>query len=568
MNKELKERFNCMNKFLYVAVGLMVLLFGSQTKGQAIAPVQKTALDKLFEEQVKGIAPGLAVGILKNGEVIYEKYVGYANLEHEVKIDGNTRFNIASNAKQFTALCILTLVNEGKIDLKDDIREYLPELFKGLKDKITIEHLLTHSSGIRDVYALWGLQGKTWWAEEGLSNGDAFELLLKQKALNFTPGSQYLYSNSNYLLMTEIVKRVADMEFAEYARAIFKKLQMVESRFNVFYMEVVPHKARPYGNWGQWTEYPVITDLHGDGALFTSLRDQLIWERMVQLNQAGQLINPLISLSQQPLPGSKIQTYGYGLEFGEYKGLKTRFHDGSTGAYNASFTRFPDEGLSIVVMSNSGKVSARNLVDQAADIIIGEGKFVEPGYGEMPKVSNKKLDLSKVTGDYKRTDGAYLRVVEEKGDLYWSIYQSNRLKLVHEKGNQYALEADSMVKVVFSKGEGKNILFTVYYPGAEPKVHHRLPDTQLDERYFTSLEGRYFNEETDGEFVFKYSNGQLYSITSQAWDGWEGEGLLWYKDVIRMESYYVRLSRNSKGQVNGFLLSNDRLKKVEFLKMN
>lgn len=557
-----------MIKLLFRVVGLMILLFGGQSKGQAITPAQKATLDKLFEKQVEGIAPGLAVGILKNGDIIYENYIGYANLEHEVKIDANTRFNIASNAKQFTALCVLTLVNDGEIDLQDDIRKYLPELFKEVKEKITIEHLITHSSGIRDIYALWGLQGKTWWAEEGLSNGDAFKLLLKQKKLNFSPGSQYLYSNSNYLLMTEIVKRVSGTEFAEYARSIFKKLQMVESRFNVFYMEVVPHKARPYGNWGQWTEYPVITDLHGDGALFTSLRDQLIWERMVQLNQAGQLVNPLISQSQKPVSESKIQSYGYGLEFGEYKGLKTRFHDGSTGAYNASFTRFPEEGLSIVVMSNSGKVSARNLVNQAADIIIDKGKLVEPTYGELPEVSNKKFDLDKVTGNYKRTDGTYLRVVEDGGELYWSIYQSNRLKLVHEKGNQYALEADPMVKIIFSKGEGKNILFTVYYPGSEPRVHSRLPSEKLDEAYFKSLEGRYFNDETGGDFVFKSSKEQMYAVTSQAWDDWEGEGTLWYKDVIRMESYYLRVTRNSKGQVNGFLLSNDRLKRVEFLKMN
>ena len=136
--------------------------------------ISKDTLDTIINPYVEGISPGIAVGIVQNGTVVYEKYIGYANLENEVKIDETTRFNIASNAKQFTALCVLKSIEEGKLNLDDDIRTFLPDLYKNNNSRITISNLLTHSSGIRDVYDLWALKGKTWW-KLFIDNGDAID---------------------------------------------------------------------------------------------------------------------------------------------------------------------------------------------------------------------------------------------------------------------------------------------------------------------------------------------------------------------------------------------------------
>ncbi len=559
------------NKFLnYLRAAILLAMLGglSMAWGQALPMTLKKKqiqeLDELVERQVEGLAPGLSVGILQNGELLYEKYAGYANLEHKVLIGPNTSFNIASNAKQFTAVAILTLAEGGKLDLEDDIRKHLPELYKDNQEKITIKHLLNHSSGIRDVYALWSIQGIVWWEQVGLSNGDAIELLTQQRDLNFKPGTQYDYSNSNYILLAEIVKRVSGEEFNDYVVSMVKKLQMVETGFAIFYMQVIPNKARPYGNWGQWTEYPTVTELQGDGGLFTSLKDLLIWERMIQMDRQGMNNNPVLGLSQQPIPGAKFEKYGYGLEFGTYKGLDITFHDGSTGAYNSTFFRFPKENLSIVVMSNSGNVSPHYLVEQCTEIVFGKDQLEEPVYSEMPVRTHEDLNPERLLGDYERTDGVGLRVILVGDTLTWDIYNRNPLPLVKEAKNQYALAVDPMVKMIFEEGQQGELLFTVYYPGEDPAIHRRLPDYTPGANYFQDMEGSYSNDEVGVVIDLKYLGDQKFRATSENWEDWEPTVEYRTRDFFRLDQYKLRVDRGNGGEVKALLVSDSRLKNVVF----
>ena len=264
----------------------LFLLFTVSLFSQSKPALDSEAITKILYQRASDETPGMAVGIVKDGTIVYEHYIGYADLIHKVKITKDTRFNIASNAKQFTALCILTLIEQGKISLEDDIRKYLPELHKDIEDRITISNLLTHTSGVRDYCDLLALQGKTWW-KQFIDNGDAMELLQGQKDLNFKPGTEYMYSNSNYIILTEIVKKVTGQEFSEFAKTLFEALDMPSTGFLTQYTAVIPNKARPYGNWDGWQEEPTITEVHGDGALFTTLPDQLKWEQIVQDNNGS-----------------------------------------------------------------------------------------------------------------------------------------------------------------------------------------------------------------------------------------------------------------------------------------
>jgi len=245
--------------FTALTVGLFRWTYSQQLNAE-----QRNTLNALYEEYVEEGSPGLAVGIVKNGETLYEGYFGYAELEHRIAINANTRFNIASNAKQYTALCILKLAQEGKLDLEKDFRNYLPELYPDIEDKITLNQLLSHTSGIRDVYDLWALQGKTWW-QLFINNDDALALLKEQSSLNFPTGTEYLYSNSNYILLTAIIEKVTGTDFDLFATELFTAMGMGQTSFMTNYMEVVPNRARPYGNWSGWKEYPSVSELHGDG---------------------------------------------------------------------------------------------------------------------------------------------------------------------------------------------------------------------------------------------------------------------------------------------------------------
>ena len=163
-----------------------------------IAQQQIQQIDSIINSKVNENDPGLAVGIIKDGIIVYEKYLGLANLQHQVKFDEKTRSNIASTAKQFTALMILDLQLKNKLNLEDDIRKYLPQLYENVSDEIKIKHLLNHTSGIRDYVELLDLEGDVWWKRFGFGNDDILELLENQVDLGFKPGSKYSYSNSNY----------------------------------------------------------------------------------------------------------------------------------------------------------------------------------------------------------------------------------------------------------------------------------------------------------------------------------------------------------------------------------
>ena len=199
---------------------------------------QLKRLDSIATQDVPKGAPGIATGIVSNGKIVYERVAGYANLVDSTLITRNTRFNKASNGKQFTALAILVLVDEKKISLTDDIRKYLPTIYTKLNSEITIENLLNHTSGIRDVYDLWSLMGLTWW-KHTFSNKDVLELVEKQQELNFNPGSKYSYSNTNYILLTVIIEKVTGISFVAYTNDLFKKLNMPNTSFEDNYKKVV-----------------------------------------------------------------------------------------------------------------------------------------------------------------------------------------------------------------------------------------------------------------------------------------------------------------------------------------
>lgn len=191
---------------------------------------QQDSLRAIATRDVPEDAPGIAVGVVLNGEIVLEVTAGYADLATKTPIGNESRFNIASNGKQFTALAVLLLEQDGKLSLEDDFRQYLPGLYPEITVPIRIRDLLSHTSGIRDVYDLWAMQGITWW-ETTLSNVDVLDLLGSQRHLNFEPGTEYAYSNSNYILLTRVIEAVSGRDFVEFTNDMFEMLGMFDTSF-------------------------------------------------------------------------------------------------------------------------------------------------------------------------------------------------------------------------------------------------------------------------------------------------------------------------------------------------
>lgn len=321
-------------------------------------------VDSLIDATIKRDYPGLGVGIIKDGSVIYERYSGLSNLQHQIPFSEKTRSNIASTAKQFTALMILDLSLNEQLNLNDDLNNYLPNLFNKANSKVKIRHLLNHTSGIPEYVNLLGEEGPVWWKHVGLDNGDIIELLIKQEALEFEPGSNYSYSNSNYIILAEIIEKVTGNSFTEYSKKFFQSLGMHETAFVERYMSVIPNRANPYSDWGrgEWWETPTVTKMSGDGFLFTTLRDQLKYEQKLQVDRD----NLLLKLSQEPISNSEIKTYGFGLKLQDRLNRQAVHHDGATYGFHSQTIRFPNEKLTIFILSNNGNFRSDLMADQIA----------------------------------------------------------------------------------------------------------------------------------------------------------------------------------------------------------
>ena len=541
---------------------LLILLSSIKLFAQSNQKLDSEAITKILYQHTSDDLPGMAVGIVKEGKIIYEHYLGYANLEHQVKIDKDTRFNIASDAKQFTALCILKLIEQGKLNLNDDFREYLPDLYKNIQDKITVSNLITHSSGIRDYGYLIGLTGKTTW-KQFIDNNDVVTLLKDQEDLNFKPRTEYLYSNSNYILLTEIVKSITGQEFSEFAKQLFEELGMANTHFLTNYMAIIPHKARPYSNWNGWREEPTLGDVHGDGALFTTLQDQLQWEQIVQLNDGKYLAKKIINKSQALLASSIDNGYGYGLEFGQYGGLKYCYHDGSTGAYNATFFRFPAKNVSIVVMTNNRSVPTNYLAQQLADYIL-ELPATSSKYPRKPEKIEPLRSTKDLIGIYQnQANGTIIKIVEKEGVLFRERYQRDPVKLMFEEGALFVYENKGRRINFMNVGQTKQ-KFTLYHPSIKPETYHRL--SNLDSNNFDKKEliGNFYNKETDTTISLQYLQDKTYSLTK---NGRERKAALIIKYHLRMNSYIINIIRDQDNKVIGLNVSNNRIKNVIFDKI-
>lgn len=545
--------------FLVVLLLLNTTLF-SQTNFE----FDKEAITKTLYQYVNDSTPGLAVGIVKNGKVVYEHYLGCANLNHEIKINKDTRFNIASNAKQFTAIAILKLIEEEKINLDDDFRKYLPDLYPDIKDKITISNLLTHTSGVRDYCDLMSLQGKTWW-KQFIDNRDAIELLVRQNDLNFQPGTEYLYSNSNYILLAEIIKVVTGQEFGVFTKTMFQELSMPNTGFLTNYMAVIPNKARPYGNWNGWREIPVITEVHGDGALFTTLQDQLKWEQIVQINNGKHLSQKLINRSQQPLKISTNNDYGYGLEFDTYGGLNRKYHNGATGGYRATFWRFPTEKISFVIMTNNRRVPIDYLTWQIVDLVMDLQKKNENIiYPENPIKIEKLKNIQDILGIYQGKDGTVIKIVENEGLIYREIYQRNPVKLINEKGGLFKYETIKGLKINFTQIGKKDQRLTLYKSSQKPSSYYKISNLDMNKFDKSQLNGRFYNDETNTEITINHKGGNNYSLTK---NGQKRNAELIFPDYLRMmEVYKIKIIRDNEQNVSGLSLERDRIKNIIFTK--
>jgi CubicO group peptidase (beta-lactamase class C family) len=328
-------------------------------------------VDAVFSRFARSDSPGCALGVFQNGAVAYAKGYGSANLEYGVPITPNTPFISGSVAKQFTAAAIALLVEQGRLSLDDDVRKYIPEL-PDYGMRITVDHLVHHTSGLRDFWALVQVAGMRY--DDGYAVGDVIRLAARQKRLNFPPGTAYDYSNTGYIALGLIVERVTGKSLREFAaEQIFGPLGMTSSHYHDDHTMLVPGRASAYSPLpaGGWRINVWNNDIVGQGGVMTTITDMQKWDENFYTGKVGGPGFLKRQLQQGKLTNGTTLSYAFGLTVGQYRGLPTVEHSGSSGGYRTIITRFPSVHTSVVALCNQSDANPTALSHRVADIVLG-----------------------------------------------------------------------------------------------------------------------------------------------------------------------------------------------------
>jgi CubicO group peptidase (beta-lactamase class C family) len=333
---------------------------------------QVQRIDALFAPWSRPASPGCALGLVIDGRLAYARGYGSANLEHEVPITSRTVFDIASTSKQITAACIGLLVQEGRLAPSDDVRRFVPEL-PDYGTTITLEHLLRHTSGLRDYLTLFALAGVA--TEDLTGPSTALALLARQTELEFQPGTEHSYSNSGYFLLSMVVERASGSSLAEFARRrIFEPLGMLDTHFHDDHATLVPRRATghaPRGGDGFALDMSDFEQV-GDGGVLTTVEDLARWDGNFYAPTVGGAA--LLEFLREPgtLADGTALDYGRGLYLGEHEGLVFESHGGAWAGYRSDVLRFPGERTTVIVLANLASIDPTALCWRVAAILLGD----------------------------------------------------------------------------------------------------------------------------------------------------------------------------------------------------
>ena len=321
--------------------------------------------------------PGCAVAVYQNGNTVLAKGYGLANLEYGVPITSATPFIVGSVSKQFTAAAIALLVEEQKIALADDVRKYVPEL-TDYGTPITIDHLVHHTSGLRDWWELVSIAGLRF--DDTYAVQDVLDMTARQHGLNFMPGDRYVYSNTGYIVLGLVVQRVTGKSLREFAAdRIFRPLQMADSHYQDDHTQPVRGRAYAYSPTagGGYAINVWNNDLVGQGGVMTTVLDLAKWDANFDSGAVGGPGFLKRQLERGTLNSGTKLTYAFGVGVETYRGADVIEHSGSTGGYRAVLSRFPKQRTSIAVLCNVSNANPVTLAHRVADYLLRDS-FTAP----------------------------------------------------------------------------------------------------------------------------------------------------------------------------------------------
>jgi len=485
---------------------IAIVLFGRLTPttvAQSAPDDRSPRVDAVFASWTAD-TPGCAVGVSQDGREVLARAYGSADLEHAVANTPDTIFEAGSVSKQFTASAILLLAQAGKLKLDDPIQRYLPEL-PDYRTPVTLRHLLHHTSGLRDWEAVVLAAG---WPRGTRvhTHAHVLDIMSRQKALNFPPGSEYLYNTGAYNLLAVVVARVSGKSFAQYTRdMIFEPLGMTHTQWRDDYTRIVKGRAIAYQRAadGYHMQMP-FEDVHGNGGLLTTVGDLLRWNRNFTSERVGgrALVTELQRRGRLS-DGLEI-AYARGLRVTQFRGVPEVSHSGSTAGYRAFLARYPDQAVSVAVLCNAAEADTTALTHAVAELYLG-GALAAPAAASPAPVD--ATSLARWAGLYRSVrTGEPLRIIVEDGRLR----AEPRGALVPVSESEFTMAAGQS-RLQF-RGEGAGRSFDLVGPDGQ-LVHYAIaPEFKPTAAELAAYEGTYVSDEAEATYTIRVRDGVLFAM--------------------------------------------------------
>ena len=526
-------------------------------------------VDQLMTVWDNGDTPGAAIAVVEDGEITLKKGYGMSNLEYDIPITPSSIFHIASVSKQFTAFAILLLEQEGRLSLDDDVRKYIPEV-PDFGHTITLNHLVHHTSGLRDQWNLLALAG--WRLDDVITRDQILKLVSLQKELNFNPGEEFLYCNTGFTLLGEVVARVSGKTFAQFtAERIFEPLHMNSPLFFDDHEKIVKSRTYSYHQDSTGFKKSVLSYANaGATSLFTTVEDLGLWAMNFEEPVVGDQAIVERMNTRGILNNGDTIDYALGQTIGTYKGLKLISHGGSDAGYRTYLGRFPDQRFDVVVLSNNAAFDPGGIAMKIADIYL-DG-LLEEGQEEdteaMAASAGVEIDadtLKAYAGDYILDDGTVFTILQQEDGLAITVAGQPEFKLEPLSTTRFRLTvADA--EVTFLRDEDNQVSRMKLKQGSSELVMNRgeaFDKASVDLSGFT---GKYYSEELltmyefileDGTLVARHQRHPDIKLTPTGPDKFSGDA--WFFGQVEMV-------RDPSGAITGCKVSSGRVRNLAFTK--
>ena len=549
-------------------LGILLIYKSNSLKAQVSIEELESKTDSICTQYNNPNSAGLAISIAQNGEKVFTKCYGMADLEHNVPVIETTVFDIASLSKPLTALGIALLVQQDKIEIDDEIITFLPNLPECYKG-ITIKHLLFHTSGIRDWVVAFRFSDC---GTNHISMDDLISWIYRQQELNFSPGEKYSYCNSNYNLLAFIITKVTDTPFPQWMKEnIFDPLDMKNTHVHDNFSMIIPNRAESYTNNSQGEIANMNGDnliAYGSSSVFTTIEDLSKWAN---------------NYSNWKLGGTKIKEFMFQKGMND-KGEETLYNcngfnydhwgvecvrmAGGWAGYGSLWAYFPQHNLTVVSLSNHSYYTGSEMY-QVADLFLADYQTIEKHNNPLSIINLEKNKTNtyladRIIGNYEflAYPGAILNISMENKKLYAEISEEDRFE-IFVASDSVLFNKDMEVVITHNKTDNSDIQNLIWNEGGEWKVVRviEIPEDKL-QKYV----GSYYSSELETTYKLYINNKSLYAGHYKHGDH---KLIPISEDCFSNNAFYfenVSFEYSATGKISGFRLSVGDLENILFIK--